>query len=582
MSYPILYPSSEKEFLNNGIGILTDAVSVIVSEARNGEFEISVKYPINGIHFKEIKLRRILYSKPNPYDDRQAFRIYDISKPMRGTITVKAQHISYDLNGIAVSPFTAVGASAALSGLKENAVGECPFSFDTDIENEVKFSVEEPSSIRSNLGGREGSVLDIARGEYEFDNFHVFLHNERGRNRGVSIRYGKNLTDLQQDENCASVYTHVYPFCRGAFGELVTIHEKVVSVPGTFDFERMLPKDMTEYFDGETPTEAALRSKTEEYIQSSGIGVPKVSIDLSFEALEKYEESAIFEEVRLCDTVNVEFPELGVSATAKAVKVVYNAILERIDHIYVGSVRSSLVDKIIAQDKEIEKKPNQSQIKNELGNLTADILGASGGNVRMIDTNGDGMPDTLYIADHEDPDLAVKVWRFNYEGWGASENGYDGPFKMGASLDSGFIADFITAGTLKAITIEACELYGSKIHASKDGGYTTMDDSGLTVYNKNGEEIARIGYPTEEGENPYVLLGNEGKSTNVGLVKRFTNGIWVGTSAVKNITGALNKDETNRNGVSGIFINTIEGRTYIVEGKEWRNLYTGEAVARFA
>ena len=84
------------------------------------------------------------------------------------------------------------------------------------------------------------------------------------------------------------------------------------------------------------------------------------------------------------------------------------------------------------------------------------------------------------------------------------------------------------------------------------------------------------------GENPYVVLGNEGKSTNVGLVKRFTNGIWVGTSAVKNITGALNKDETNRNGVSGIFINTIEGRTYIVEGKEWRNLYTGEAVARFA
>ncbi len=49
----------------------------------------------------------------------------------------------------------------------------------------------------------------------------------------------------------------------------------------------------------------------------------KVSIEVSFEPLSKqsdYKDYAILEEIRLCDTVYVEFPELGVSATAKCVK----------------------------------------------------------------------------------------------------------------------------------------------------------------------------------------------------------------------------------------------------------------------
>ena len=124
-------------------------------------------------------------------------------------MTVNAAHISYDLSGIPVAPFAASGAQAALTGLKEHVAANCEFTFWSDISTSGDFSVSVPSSLRSRLGGVEGSILDVFGGEYEWDNYAVKLHGARGSDRGVSIRYGKNLTDLTQEENCASIYTGV-------------------------------------------------------------------------------------------------------------------------------------------------------------------------------------------------------------------------------------------------------------------------------------------------------------------------------------------------------------------------------------
>lgn len=87
--------------------------------------------------------------------------------------------------------------------------------------------------------------------------------------------------------------------------------------------------------------------------------------------------------------------------------------------------------------------------------LTAAILGAQGGSVRLLDTDDDGEPDTLYIADNPDPAQAVNVWRFNYLGWGASQNGYAGPFVLGA--------DFTNGGTLYADNLQVTNINGENI-----------------------------------------------------------------------------------------------------------------------
>lgn len=460
MSYPILYSATEDEFDHNGLGILSDCASCAVTEEANGIFELSMNYPMDGIHYEEIMDRSIIKAKSDQFRDPQLFRVYSISKPMPGTVTILAEHISYDLSGIPVSVFSASNVSVALAKLKSRAVTDCPFTFWTDKNTVAEFSNKTPASIRSKLGGSSGSILDVYGGEYEFDNYTVKLHNSRGMNRGVSIRYGKNLTDIKQDQNCADVVTGIYPYWYLETEEgnvLIELPEKIVNVPGKHNFSKVRSVDFTPDFQVQ-PTDEELRRAAEKYISNNNVGVPKVSMQISFVQLaqsEEYKHLKLLERVALFDTVNVEFPALGVSATAKAVKIVYNVLKDRVESVTLGSVRANIANTIATQAQEIERKPSKSFLQSAVDSLTKTILGAKGGSVRLLDTNEDGEPDTLYIADNPDPAMAVKVWRFNHEGWGASKNGYNGPFELGASLKDGIVADFITAGTLYGMLIKA-------------------------------------------------------------------------------------------------------------------------------
>ena len=470
MSYPILYSATETNFDHNGIGILSACISCEVTEEANGIFELAMTYPMDGIHFEEIGDRAIIKAKADQFREPQLFRVYAISKPMNGIVTVLAEHISYDLSGIPVKPFSASNSTVlgAFSGLKNNAVVDCPFKFWTDKTTSGDFEVPVPASIRSRLGGGTGSILDVYGGDYEFDNFKVKLHNNRGMNRGVSIRYGKNLTDIDQERNCASVATGIYPYWAGQVENdtvLVELPEKIVNAPGTYNFEKIKTVDFTSYFEAQ-PSVDQLRTAATKYVKRNNVGVPKVSMTVSFaqlEQTEEYKHLKLLERVSLFDTVNVEFPALGVSATAKAVKTVYDVIANRVKSVTLGSVRANIADTIASQQQEIEKKPSKTLMEQAIESLTKTILGAKGGSVRFLDENGDGEPDTLYIADNQDPTQAVKVWRFNYEGWGASENGYNGPFRLGATFKDGIVADFITAGTLNAADVTIINLIADQI-----------------------------------------------------------------------------------------------------------------------
>ena len=540
MSYPILYSATETNFDHNGFGILSACVSCEVTEEANGIFELAMQYPMDGVHFDDIGDRAIIKAKADQFREPQLFRVYAISKPMGGIVTVSAEHISYDLSGIPVSPFSASSLLGAFEGLKNNAVVPCPFSFFTDKTTSGEFSVSVPSSIRSRLGGIAGSILDVYGGEYEFDNYTVKLHNNRGMNRGVSIRYGKNLTDIQQEQNCSSVATGVYPYWAGEVDEtvvLVELPEKIVNAPGQYNFVKVRTLDLTQSFES-VPTVDQLREKAESYVKNNKIGIPKVSMTISFSQLEQTEEYKhlmLLERIGLFDTVNVEFPALGVSATAKVQKIVYDCLANRVKSATLGSVRANIADTIVQQQQEIQKIPTKSFLELAVESLTKTILGAKGGSVRLIDTNEDGEPDTLYIADNPNPEKAVKVWRFNYEGWGASENGYNGPFRLGATLKDGIVADFITAGVLRGIIVQAGAVKSEDekifIDLSSGAGYAIFNSgistNGLVVRDDQigakGLLVASVDKSNPESPLIYISCANElgdhvftlGESTDV-------------------------------------------------------------------
>lgn len=469
---PILFPSTATEFKTQGLGVLTDAISCTVTEERNGAFELTMQYPDTGVHFDEITDRCIIYAIPSPYRAPQPFRIYRITRPMDGIIMVYAQHITYDLSGVPLNPFTAINAPDALSKLSLNAAVDSPFTFWTDKATVASFAVSTPSSTRSVLGGSSGSILDVYGGEYEWDGFTVRLYGHRGYDNGVVISYGKNLTDIEQDRNISNVATGIYPYWTNAEGALVTCDPKIVNAPGTYDFTRVVPVDFSNDFETQ-PTPAQLRARAEKYVEDNKIGIPKTSITASFVQLEQfpeYEDLALLEKCDLCDTVTIRYPQLGVEAKAEIVKIETDVLLERYNSVEIGDVRTNIADTIVGQQQEIKQKPSETYLREAVLALTETILGASGGAVRLLDTNNDGMPDTLYIADDPDPTKARNVWRFNHEGWGASDNGYNGPFSYGATLKNGMVADFITAGTLNADLVNIVNLIADHV-VSRNAGF---------------------------------------------------------------------------------------------------------------
>lgn len=454
MRKPRLYEAGTLTFTNNGLGSLIDAKECYVKQGF-GTMELEMKYPVSGRLFRELSYQRIILAQPEPLKDPQPFYIYRITSPMDGVVKVYAKHVCYKLDGCPVRPFTASTPTEAMEKLKANAMTEHPFSFETDVERNGSFEVTKPTATWSLLGGMEGSVLDIFHGEYEFDQYTVRLLTRRGMDRGVSLRYGKNLQTLEQDANCAGCYTGVVPYWVNTQTGKATYAEPVLA-EGNFGYSRVLPVDFTDKFESK-PTTAQLQERASQYIKDNDIGVPNVSLKVKFVPLEQTEELshlALLTRVQFGDTVHVYFPRLDIDVSSRIVETTYDCLRGWYKEVTIGKVKHSLADLIVGQQKQIEQIPQGTALQIAMAQATLAITGAKGGAVRLFDTDGDNMPDTIYVADNADPAQAVHVWRFNWAGWGYSPNGYDGPFTMAATIEGGFVADFITAGKLNASLLQ--------------------------------------------------------------------------------------------------------------------------------
>lgn len=533
---PVLFAPTATEFTTNGLGKLSDAASCTVKETRNGAFELTLKYPIEGIHYAEIQQRSIILAKPNPVDLAQPFRVYRISKPINGLVTVYAYHISYDLTGIPVSPYSAASVQAALAGFSTNAVAANPFTFWSDMTSSGDFTVKSPASVRSLLP----TMLEVYGGEYKYDKYTVRLYQQRGVNRGVTIRYGKNLTDLKQDENCSNVYTGVYAYYSGGNG-MVETSPKVTPAPGTYDYTRILPLDLTAEFK-EAPTAEALKAAAEQYMTDHDIGVPEVSLNVSFVQLEQtqeYKDLALLERVELCDTVTVIFERLGVNATAQVTSTVYNVLIDAYDSVTIGNVRKNVAMTIAEQAQEIAKGPDLTALQAAVIEATELITGNQGGYVVIHSSTGGKTPDEILIMDQPDIESAVQVWRWNKSGLGYSSSGYNGPYGLAMTIDGKINADFITTGGMDAARITA------GILQSKDGRFLIdLTANTITMKNPSGNTVFAF-----DGNGNLTISG-----TIYASAGEFTGKITANSGKIAGFT--INGNNLTGNGV------TLYGNTY--------------------
>jgi len=292
---PILFKADATVFTSFGIGVLRDCTSCEITEERNGAFECVFKYPTNGQFYEEIKTERLVKAKPNDTANDQMFRIYRITTPLNGIVTVYAQHLSYDLSNVAALLWSSesISPSLAMERLFANTATEHNFTCQTDYSAAKPFSVSKPKSVRACLGGTAGSFLDLWGGEFEWDNFLVKHHQGRGQQTGVVIEYGKNLTSMEHDNDNTEVYTDMLPYAvqtaEDGTETVITLPEVLLPITdSTLVQDKTLIKDFTESFDyGTVITADLLRAKANSYLSANPMGVAMPTLTVAFEPLKK-------------------------------------------------------------------------------------------------------------------------------------------------------------------------------------------------------------------------------------------------------------------------------------------------------
>ena len=499
---PILYDSITEGVVptHYGIGPLTDALSCTVHEVLNGLDELALTYPAQGIHAEDITPGYFIKAKPNYTDDPQIFRIYKVGKTMAGKFTVNARHISYDLGGKIITTGSA-GSCAAACALLSASAGN--FIISTNKTLSGAFSVSQPASVRSWFGGKEGSILDVyGPGEWKYDNYTASFLTARGVDRSVTIRYGKNLTQLSQELDMTNLVTGIYPFYIDPNG-LKTIGDRVPT-DLILDVDRDIAIDFSGDVDPESQTSIAdqLEALANRYIQNNNLTAIANSITLDFVQMKD-----IAERVDLGDTVSIYFEALGITAKAKCVETVWDVLQERYTKTTFGKTRANIADTIAVQAKQTE----QAITRQEMNAATQLITGNRGGYVVLEDSDGDGKPDEILIMDTADKNTATKVWRWNKSGLGYSSNGYAGPYDLAMTSAGEIDASFLKVGVIQdqqgnstidmtngAANLknlkakESFELVDASNRVRAELTYSSIDNGSLYIYDEDGNKIVYL------------------------------------------------------------------------------------------
>lgn len=458
---PILFEATETSFATNGIGRIP-CISCIVKEERNGVYECTFVVSISEDIYPQITEGRIIYCIHDDAKDAQPFDIYSRSAPMDGQVTFYAHHISYRLNKITVGPFTASTCSGALTAIGTNSINSNPFSFWTNKSVTATMKNTVPTTARVLLAGQSGSVLDVyGKGEYKWDKWDVRLYTNRGEDKGVTIRYGKNLTDIKQDTDLSQAYNAVAPYwTSGSDGTIVTLTAgMVVDTAHVVNNQiKCIPLDLSSEFE-DAPTQQQLEAAATAHLAAASGWVMKTNLAVDFVALwqsPEYEQYAGLERVSLCDKVSVIHPQLGVAANKiEVISVEYDVLRERYVRMELGEPKNTFAEVIKADAIKavMAQVPSTDVMQEAIAHATDKITGVNGGNV-IINRDANGKPYELLIMDTDSVMTAVDVWRWNLNGLGHSHNGYSGPYNdVALTADGQINANLITTGVLRAIQI---------------------------------------------------------------------------------------------------------------------------------
>jgi len=465
-----VHDSKATEFTSNGLVVLSDSISSVVTEELNGIFECELEHPLDARGKWEYLIEDNVIKA-----DGQLFRIYNKVKTLT-SIRVNARHIFYDLLDNLLEDVTSTDLSgqATLNHILTNTQYAHPFTSISDVGgvNTLYFIRKNPVEA---IMGSEG-LLSTYGGELVRDNFLIKHLGVRGSDRGVLIAYGKNIQGIEETLDTSGICTRLMPI--GSDG--LTLDEKYIDSPyiGNYPNPRIKVVDFSEI-----DTWDELRTAALAYMETSKIDIPQFNYKVDFVELsktEEYKNYAVLESVYLGDTVTVKHSRLNLNLKVKVIKITKNIITDRIESVELGSFKPNLATGITNSIQKVKQDiiNVKSAYQLAIENATALITGSNGGNV-VIRTDEAGKPYEILIMDTTDVMTALDVWRWNLGGFGHSSMGVNGPYTTAITQDGSIVGSFITGLLGKFVTIRANQIMVG------DLGETIADDliDGATDWN---------------------------------------------------------------------------------------------------
>lgn len=443
-----IYDAEEKLFNHNGIKILKPLKCNVFKED-NGDYYIELEDNIKNNEYYQPN-RIIMCPTPFP-EGEQAFRIANNIEKNQSKIKLKAKHIYFDTKNYVIKDnyIEDKDCNYALDYLNSNTDTESPFTTSSDITTNNSYRC-----VRKSLEESISTIIDKWGGHLVRDNFNISVNSTIGKDRGVTLKYLKNIQTIKSEEIWDNVVTKILPV--GKDGLLLPeiyleLEEQLYNIPYTkvVSFNQEIEKLETESDDEyKERLIEDLRSQATSFLNVNKY--PQVNYSLSAH-LDKITD--------IGDTIYVEHPNLNIALTTNVISVTYDAISNKYKNIQFGNFKNSLknlINDISKQTSQIAQNisnDTKTILNEELKKATSEIWNMMGDSFVIYDG------DKILIVDTLPKEDATNVIMLNSGGIGFSQTGINGVFNSAWTIDGtldmqsiniiNLVADMIKGGTLK-------------------------------------------------------------------------------------------------------------------------------------
>ena len=509
------YKDTPNDLNTNGIALLDWEDLPEINRVLNGQYRFYGNYSRSGQYRSYLKKGNFIKAKV-PDGSWQYFEIYNIKKNLT-SVSVTARHIGFMANkNFIVKSFTDNGnGSQIMTNLKNSLAFDQKFNYLSNVGTTHQFTARQVAPIEAIIGSNNGNqnLTGVTSAELDMDNYDLKLVKQIGSDNGFRIDFGINLEAIEEEIDEESIVNSLYLIGGVPDNDYDEDKEPIeygyLETDGVTNENRRIGK--RENGDCKTVDELIKWGKT--LFDNDRIHEPKATHTVSMVALEHtLEYGDMYQELAALhfgDVAHVRAKELDIEIKERMVEYTYFPTLGKYKDFVLGNDLSLYTSTVNTQTQELKKKIDnrtETLVQNVL-NATAWITGNSGGHVVF---RPEKAPSEILIMDTPNVANAKRVWRWNLNGLGYSDNGVNGPFGIAMTSKGEIVADFIKVGTINAEVFETSfNAYGDVLKLVKGTLQIWNENKKIMEITKKGmefwntkESIGTIG-TTDSAGNPF-------------------------------------------------------------------------------